>query len=203
MKLMQMAMAAAAATLLFGSVGTPVYAQDDAEPTTGCSIRNQGNGNNIACRDLVVGNNNTSGAGHTVGLGSSQSQTWTVANASSQALTIGDSSDCDQCTLDNPSGRYPFTLLPVTTSRVAVAFFTTAGSTGQAFLETARGGEITVDMPPGDTISCISTDPSINCTPATGSSTELIICDSPNAPGGGYTDCNQAPVPTARRVSAS
>ncbi|GAA3597478.1 hypothetical protein [Streptomyces osmaniensis] len=66
--------ATAAAVLAFGVGGTAAHASDDTESTgsASCFIHIEGDGNNAACRDALVGSNNTAGTGHSIGLTSPQ-----------------------------------------------------------------------------------------------------------------------------------
>ncbi|MEU9056702.1 hypothetical protein AB0D37_41040 [Streptomyces sp. NPDC048384] len=115
---------AACATLLLA--GTAVQASaNDGDHSTPSSVTNNaddkiiviGNNNNAAGNDLIVGDNNVSGTGHTVGSSVVDDSVgdyigFAIANHSSETLTIESASDCVNCYINSPGTLYPFTMPP-------------------------------------------------------------------------------------------
>ncbi|MEU1200042.1 hypothetical protein ABZ446_27965 [Streptomyces sp. NPDC005813] len=88
------AFAAATALLVLTGLGTTAHAASDTSEDTdpdGCVIINFGSNDNNACHDLIIGNNNTTGTGHSVGtsLGSVQfSQGFHITNQEGVPITL-------------------------------------------------------------------------------------------------------------------
>ncbi|MFD8229858.1 hypothetical protein ACFV16_37930 [Streptomyces massasporeus] len=105
-----------------------------------------GNNNNTAGNDLIIGNNNTSGTGHTItnpaaGTDVGNQITFAIANHTSRTLTIQSSTDCQNCSVPGP---FPFNMPPNVDSVVTpVATFDSGADYAQLSL-TYRASDGTV-----------------------------------------------------------
>ncbi|MCX4784608.1 glycine-rich protein [Streptomyces sp. NBC_01264] len=87
------ALAITTTLLALSSLGTIAYA-DTSDPEHGdkkCNIVNSGNNDNISCESMIIGDNNTTGTGHVVGLAAlnpplSQPQCSVVSGNSAQCV---------------------------------------------------------------------------------------------------------------------
>lgn len=114
-----------------------------------------GNGNNAAGRDLLVGNNNTSGTGHTIGNPQAPqafAQVWYITNQSSRAITMPSTSYCQGCAPLTGAGNpipfedFPLNVPPGTTVTIGTNFQSPGSESAQATFYDATGNPLLVSM---------------------------------------------------------
>ncbi|GAA3598050.1 hypothetical protein GCM10022295_93010 [Streptomyces osmaniensis] len=149
---MKLVMTAAAAVLALGIGSMPAYAQDDNPGASeACVIQNQGNGNNIACGDLVVGDNSIVGEAHQVRRSSTSTPQYTIENQTDQILTF----TCSSCSPDVLTIQ-PNTSGTTTLAGTSEAFVGYAGTNAELFL---GGNPLNTCLLVPSPLTCAADDP--------------------------------------------
>ncbi|MEU9056699.1 hypothetical protein AB0D37_41015 [Streptomyces sp. NPDC048384] len=182
--------AAIGATVLALGIGpVTAHAQDGIQPggPNPCSVHNQGNSNNIACRDLLLGNNHTAGTGNTASrVTMPQARTISVTNSSSYDLIF---LSCEGCETDNappPNTRFP-------SGQNAVAFFgvPVINPRGMYFTfnytnpgSTTVQGELTIGVNGLGALNCWVSTPARPLNATQNSEQEINVLDGPPSASG-------------------
>ncbi|MEU9057266.1 hypothetical protein AB0D37_44270 [Streptomyces sp. NPDC048384] len=183
---------AACTALLISATAGQASADATDEPSPSRLVVVKGDNNNVAGNDLHVGDNNTSGTGHTVttpgaGVGSGDSVTVAVNvhNCSSHTLVY------DFSTITGAFTRFPTSSIPPHQGACSVSSFPDASWTQQGTLFTVGDVNYGLDTAASDidfsaSIGALSPavgncyfDPRVNCTVTTGSGTvDFVVTDA-------------------------